>query len=84
MSERRFSVNVPSVPVPRRSGMAETIGMNEAALGADLWGRNLRVVSKRAIRAAELPHAFLEGVPHVHVRAYGDVRHVIGETLHGK
>jgi hypothetical protein len=47
---RRFSVNVPSVPAPRRSGMAETIDRNEAALGADYgegicaWCPNVRFV----------------------------------------
>lgn len=69
MSERRCVEKVSNSPVPCRSGMAETIGMNEAALGADLWGRNLRVVPKRAIRAAEVPRAFAEGVPHVDVNS---------------
>jgi hypothetical protein len=62
---RRFRRIVSDAPVPCRSGLAETMGMNEAALGAGLWGRNLRVVAKRAIRAAEVPRAVTEGVPHV-------------------
>ena len=69
MSERRCVEKVSNSPVPCRSGMAETIGMNEAALGADLWGRNLRVLSKRAIRAANVPRALTEGVPHVDVNS---------------
>jgi hypothetical protein len=28
-----------------RSGMAETIGMNEAALGIPLWGSNRRMIA---------------------------------------
>lgn len=62
---RRCVAKVSDAPVPCRSGLAETMGMNEAALGAGLWGRNLRVVAKRAIRAAEVPRAVTEGVPHV-------------------
>ena len=69
MSERRCVEKVSHSRVPCRSGMAETIGMNEAALGADLWGRNLRVLSKRAIRAANVPRALTEGVAHVDVNS---------------
>lgn len=65
MPVRRCVAKVSDAPVPCRSGLAETMGMNEAALGAGLWGRNLRVVAKRAIRAAEVPRAVTEGVPHV-------------------
>ena len=69
MPVRRCIEKVSNAPVPCRSGLAERIGMNEAALGADLWGRNLRVVSKRAIRAANVPRALVEGVPHVSVNS---------------
>ena len=62
---RRCVMNVSNVPVARRSGLAETIGMNEAALGAGLWGSNPRVVANRWICAANVPRAFVEGVPHV-------------------
>jgi hypothetical protein len=57
--------------------------MNEAALGAGLWGKNLRVVARRANRAAELPRALTECVPDVVVNSYDDVRPVIGTSLHG-
>ena len=67
MPVRRCVGNVPNVPVVRRSGLAETIGMNEAALGAGLWGRNLREVAKRASRAADLPRSLTEGVADVNV-----------------
>ncbi len=54
-----------NVPLPRRSGLADTIGMNEAALGAGSRGRNLRVVAKRPIRAADVPCALTECGPDV-------------------
>jgi hypothetical protein len=69
VSERRCVEKVSNSPVPCRSGMAETIGMNEAALGIPLWGTNRCVVASRANRAANLPRALTEGVPHVDVNS---------------
>ena len=81
---RRSVENVSGAPLACRSGLAETIGMNEAALGAGLWGRNPHVVANRWICAASVPRALTEGVPHVDVNPYDDVRRRIGKTLHGK
>jgi len=81
---RRSVESVADAPVACRSGLAETIGMNEAALGADLWGRNPRVVAKRAIRAANVPRALIEGVPHVDVNSCVDMRRGIGKTMRGE
>jgi hypothetical protein len=67
--ERRFVVDVPNVAMARRSGLVETIGMNEAALGAGLWGLNPRLGAERWIRAAAVPRAAAEGVPHVRLSA---------------
>ena len=84
MPVRRSVENVAHVPVACRSGLAEIIGMNEAALGAGLWGRNVRVVARTAIRAAEVPHGFAEGVPHVDVNSCVDMRRGIGKTMRGE
>jgi hypothetical protein len=81
---RRCVEMVSNAPVPCRSGLAETIGMNEAALGAGLWGRNLRVVAKRAIRAADVARALTECVPHVDVNSCVDMRRGIGKTMRGE
>ena len=81
---RRFVEKVSNAPVPRRAGMAETIGMNEAALGAGLWGRKPRVLAKRPIRAAAVPRALTECVPHVDVNSCVDMRRGIGKTMRGE
>jgi hypothetical protein len=64
--------------------MAETMEMNEAALGTDLWGRNPHAVANRWICAANVPRAVTEGVPHVDVNSCVDMRRCIGKTLYGK
>ena len=66
---RRSAGKILDARVPRRSGMAETIGKNEAALGIPLWGTNRCVVASRANRAASVPRALTEGVPHVDVNS---------------
>jgi hypothetical protein len=60
--ERRFAEKLSNAPMPCRLGLAETIGMNEAALGAGLWGRNPAEGAERWIRAGDMPRAWTEGV----------------------
>jgi hypothetical protein len=81
---RRSARKISDARMPRRSGLAETIGMNEAALGIPLWGSNRCVVASRANCAANVPRALFECVPHVDVNSCVDMRHGIGKTLHGK
>jgi len=70
---RRCVVRVSNVRVLCRSGLAETIGENEAALGAGLWGIKRCVVVERLMRAADLPRALVDRVPHVDFRAKNDM-----------
>jgi len=81
---RRSVENVAHVPVACRSGLAEIIGMNEAALGIPLWGTNRCAVAKSWIRAADVPRALIEGVPHVDVNSCVDMRRGIGKTMRGE